>query len=63
MTENSLKFFIVSLEEIQADKALIQLNEYLGKSIEENKKIHRINIKTLVQKFPIFWSKKDEIKY
>lgn len=63
MTENSLNLFIKSLAEIPADKALIELNQYLGNYIEENKKIHRINIKTLVNKFPISWCKKDENKY
>ena len=63
MTENSLKLFIQSLADISADVALIQLNQYLGRTIEENKKIHRINIKTLVNKFPISWCKKDENKY
>jgi len=63
MTQDSLKLFVISLDEIPADKALIELNKYLGRSIEENKKIHRINIKSLVQKFPISWSKKDENKY
>ena len=63
MTDNSLSIFIMSLEGIPADIALIQLNQYLGKLTEENKKIHRINIKTLVNKFPISWCKKDENKY
>ena len=63
MTEESLKLFIISLAGIPADVAIIQLNQYLGSSIEENKKIHHINIKTLVNKFPISWCKKDENKY
>jgi hypothetical protein len=63
MTDDSLNLFIMSLEGIPADIALIQLNKYLGKLTEENKKIHRINIKTLVNKFPISWCKKDENKY
>jgi hypothetical protein len=63
MTDDSLKLFIQSITEIPADIALIQLNQYLGKLTEENKKIHRINIKTLVNKFPISWCKKDENKY
>ena len=63
MTEDSLKLFVLSLAGTPADKALIELNRYLGQSIEENKKIHRVNIKSLVQKFPISWSKKDENKY
>ena len=58
MTEDSLKLFVLSLAGTPADKALIELNRYLGQSIEENKKIHRVNIKSLVQKFPISWSKK-----
>ncbi len=63
MTEDNLKLFLLSLDGTPADKALIELNRYLGKSIEENKKIHRVNIKSLVQKFPISWCKKDENKY
>lgn len=63
MTDNSLNLFIMSLEGIPADIALIQLNQYLGCSIQQNRKIHRINIKTLVNKFPISWCKKDENKY
>jgi hypothetical protein len=63
MTEDSLNLFIQSIAEIPADIALIQLNQYLGKLTEENRKIHRINIKTLVNKFPISWCKKDENKY
>ena len=63
MSENSLNLFIKSLAKIPADRALIELNQYLGNYIEENKKIHRINIKTLVNKFPISWCKKDENKY
>jgi hypothetical protein len=63
MEENNLNFFIQSLDKIQADIALIELNKYLGQTIEENKKIHRINIKTLVNKFPVSWCKKDENKY
>jgi hypothetical protein len=64
MTDNSLNLFIKSMAEIPADRALIELNKYLGRNlIEENKKIHRINIKTLVNKFPISWCKKDENKY
>jgi len=63
MEEDSLNLFITSLAGIPADSAIIQLNKYLGKSTEENKKIHRINIKTLVNKFPISWCKKDENKY
>jgi hypothetical protein len=63
MTEDSLKLFIQSIAEIPADIAIIQLNQYLGKLTEENRKIHRINIKTLVNKFPISWCKKDENKY
>lgn len=63
MTEDSLNLFIQSMAEIPADIALIQLNQYLGCSIPQNKKIHRINIKTLVHKFPISWCKKDENKY
>jgi hypothetical protein len=58
MTEDSLKLFIQSIAEIPADIAIIQLNQYLGKLTEENRKIHRINIKTLVNKFPISWCKK-----
>jgi hypothetical protein len=63
MTEDNIKVFIQSLAGMPADVALIQLNKYLGSSIEDNKKIHRINIKTLVNKFPISWCKKDENKY
>ena len=63
MTDDSLNLFIQSIAEIPADIALIQLNQYLGKLTEENRKIHRINIKTLVNKFPISWCKKDENKY
>ncbi len=63
MEENNLNFFIQSLDKIQADIALIELNKYLGHTTEENKKIHRINIKTLVNKFPVSWCKKDENKY
>jgi hypothetical protein len=63
MTENNLNLFIASLADVPADIALIQLNRYLGRSIKENQKIHRINIKTLVNKFPISWCKKDENKY
>jgi hypothetical protein len=63
MEEEKLKVFIQSLDKIQADKALIELNKYLGQFTEENKKIHRINIKTLVNKFPVSWCKKDENKY
>jgi hypothetical protein len=63
MTEDSLKLFITLLDSMSSDIALIELNKYLGRSIEENKKIHRINIKTLVNKFPISWCKKDENKY
>lgn len=63
MEENNLNFFIQSLDKIQADIALIELNKYLGQNTEENKKIHRINIKTLVNKFPVSWCKKDENKY
>ena len=63
MTEDSLKLFIISLDGIQSDRALIELNKYLGSSIEVNKKIHRINIRSLVNKFPISWCKKDENKY
>jgi hypothetical protein len=63
MTEDSLNLFITSLTGIPADVALIQLNQYLGRSIKENQKIYRINIKTLVNKFPISWCKKDENKY
>ena len=63
MTEDNLNLFITSLDDIQPDIALIELNKYLGRSIEENKKIHRINIKILVNKFPISWCKKDENKY
>jgi hypothetical protein len=63
MIQDCLKLFISSLDSIQSDKALIELNRYLGSSIEENKKIHRINIKTLVNKFPISWCKKEENKY
>ena len=63
MTADSLNLFIASLDGIPSDRAIIQLNQYLGQTIEENKKIHRINIKTLVNKFPISWCKKDENKY
>jgi len=63
MIDNSLKLFIISLDNIPCDVALIELNKYLGNIIEENKKIHRINIKTLINKFPISWCKKDENKY
>jgi hypothetical protein len=63
MTEDSLNLFITSLDTIQPDIALIELNKFLGKNIEQNKKIHHINIKTLVNKFPISWCKKDENKY
>lgn len=63
MTEDNLNLFITSLTDVPADIALIELNRYLGESIEESKKIHRINIKTLVNKFPISWCKKDENKY
>jgi hypothetical protein len=63
MTDDSLNLFIQSIGEIPADIALIQLNQYLGCSIQQNQKIHRINIKTLVNKFPISWCKKDENKY
>jgi hypothetical protein len=63
MTEDSLKLFLTSLDGTPSDIALIELNKYLGSSIEENKKIHHINIKTLVNKFPISWCKKDENKY
>lgn len=63
MSQFNLNLFIESLANIQADKALIELNQYLGRTIEENKKIHCINIKTLVNKFPVSWCKKDENKY
>lgn len=63
MEEDNLNLFIQSLDKIQADIALIELNKYLGQTTEENKKIHRINIKTLVNKFPVSWCKKDENKY
>ena len=63
MTEDSLKLFITSLDGVPSDIALIELNKYLGGFIEKNKKIHHINIKTLVNKFPISWCKKDENKY
>lgn len=63
MIEDTLKIFIQTLDEIPADIALIKLNRYLGRSIKVNKKIHHINIKTLVNKFPISWCKKDENKY
>jgi hypothetical protein len=63
MSEDSLNLLITSLADVPADIALIQLNQYLGHEIQENKKIHRINIKTLVNKFPISWCKKDENKY
>ena len=63
MTEDSLKLFLLSLDGIPSDVALIELNRYLGQTVEENKKIHRVNIKTLVNKFPISWCKKDENKY
>ena len=38
MTDDSLNLFIQSIAEIPADIALIQLNQYLGKLTEENKK-------------------------
>ena len=63
MSQFNLNLFIESLAYIPADKALIELNQYLGRTIEENKKIHRINIKTLVNRFPVSWCKKDENKY
>jgi hypothetical protein len=63
MSQFNLNLFIESLANIQADKVLIELNQYLGRTIEENKKIHCINIKTLVNKFPVSWCKKDENKY
>ena len=63
MSQLDLKLFIQSLVDIPADKALIELNKYLGRTIEENKKIHSINIKTLVNKFPVSWCRKDENKY
>ena len=63
MTEDSLKLFITSLDGVPSDIALIELNKYLGASIEEDKKKHHINIKTLVNRFPISWCKKDENKY
>ena len=63
MSQFNLNLFIESLVNIPADKALIELNQYLGRTIEENKKIHRINIKTLVNRFPVSWCKKDENKY
>jgi hypothetical protein len=63
MSEDNLKLFLTSLDGTPSDIALIELNKYLGSSIEENKKIHHINIKTLVNKFPISWCKKDENKY
>ena len=63
MSQFNLNLFIESLANIPADKALIELNQYLGRTIEENKKIHCINIKTLVNRFPVSWCKKDKNKY
>jgi hypothetical protein len=64
MTEDNLNLFISSLNEESPDKALILLNKYLADyTVDAISKVHRVNIKSLVQKFPIQWSKKDENKY
>ena len=64
MTEDNLNLFISSLDGKSPDKALILLNKYLADYIVEViTKAHRVNIKSLVQKFPIQWSKKEENKY
>lgn len=64
MTEDNLQSFICSLDGKSPDNTLIQLNKYLANYTMENiSKVHRVNIKSLVQKFPIQWSKKEENKY
>jgi hypothetical protein len=64
MTEDNLNVFISSLNEESPDRALILLNKYFADfPLDSISKVHRVNIKSLVQKFPIQWSKKEENKY
>lgn len=62
---DELKEYISTLNTITSDKAIIRLNEYLGRNIDkiEIEQKQNISISQLANKFPVTWTHKNDNKY